>query len=163
MSQTVPLMLLIGPDTEGSPEIFAAALQSTGRARLIGMPTPGAVEGFTEVPLPDGSRMFLAPSSFRTQHNVDHHALTALMATRKGALFVAPEYSLPAIVDRIGAGDAFAAGVLHGLYSEMSEQDALHFGLASACLKHSQPGDFSLADEAEIAALVAQQGFDVRR
>lgn len=102
-------------------------------------------------------------TTLRTQHNVDHHSLTALMATRKGDLFVAPEYSLPAIVDRIGAGDAFAAGVLHGLYSDMSEPDALHFGLASACLKHSQPGDYSLADVAEIAAVVAQQGFDVRR
>jgi 2-dehydro-3-deoxygluconokinase len=102
-------------------------------------------------------------TTLRTQHSVDHHSLTALMATRKGDLFTAPEYSLSAIVDRIGGGDAFAAGVLHGLYSDLSEQDALHFGLASACLKHSQPGDFSLADEAEIAALVAQQGFDVRR
>lgn len=45
----------------------------------------------------------------------------------------------------------------------VAEPDALHFGLASACLKHSQPGDFSLADETEIAALVARQGFDVRR
>lgn len=70
-SQTVPMMILVGPDTEGSPEIFAAALQSSGRARLVGLPTPGAVEGFTEVPLPDGSRLFLATSSFRTQHNVD--------------------------------------------------------------------------------------------
>lgn len=102
-------------------------------------------------------------TTLRTQHNVDHHSLTALMATRNGELFAAPEYALPAIVDRIGAGDAFAAGVLHGLYTGMAGQDALHFGLASACLKHSQPGDFSLADEAEIAALVAQQGFDVRR
>ena len=70
-SQTVPMMILVGPDTEGSPEIFAAALQSSGRARLIGLPTPGAVEGYTEVPLPDGSRMFLATSSFRTQQDVD--------------------------------------------------------------------------------------------
>ena len=70
-SQTVPLMILVGPDTEGSPEIFAAALQSSGRARLLGLPTPGAVEGYTEVPLPDGSRMFLATSSFRTTDNLD--------------------------------------------------------------------------------------------
>jgi C-terminal processing protease CtpA/Prc len=70
-SQTVPMMILVGPDTEGAPEIFAAALQSAGRARLIGLPTPGSVEGITEVPLPDGSRMFLATSSFRTPDNVD--------------------------------------------------------------------------------------------
>lgn len=70
-SQTVPLLILVGPDTEGSPEIFAAALQSSGRARLLGLPTPGAVEGYTEVPLPDGSRLFLATSSFRTTDNLD--------------------------------------------------------------------------------------------
>jgi carboxyl-terminal processing protease len=70
-SQTVPMMILVGPDTEGSPEVFAAALQSTGRARLVGLPTPGAVEGFSEVPLPDGSRLFLATSSFRTHDNLD--------------------------------------------------------------------------------------------
>jgi carboxyl-terminal processing protease len=70
-SQTTPLVILVGPDTEGSPEIFAAALQSSGRAIVIGLPTHGVVEGFTEVPLPDGSRMFLATSSFRTQKNVD--------------------------------------------------------------------------------------------
>ncbi|WP_226467745.1 sugar kinase [Luteimonas panaciterrae] len=102
-------------------------------------------------------------TTLRTQHSVDHHSLTALMATRDGALLTAPAYSLSAIVDRIGAGDAFAAGVLHGLYTDMSDQAALHFGLASACLKHSQPGDFSLSDKAEIAAVVAERGFDVRR
>lgn len=108
-------------------------------------------------------RLRTLATTLRVQHSADHHTLSALMATRSGDLFAAPEYSLASIVDRIGAGDAFAAGVLHGLYTGMPEQEALHFGLASACLKHSQPGDFSLADVDEIAALVAQRGFDVRR
>jgi carboxyl-terminal processing protease len=70
-SQTLPLVILVGRDTEGTPEIFAAALQSAGRAVLLGQSTPGAVEGFDEVALPDGSRMFLATSSFRTAGNLD--------------------------------------------------------------------------------------------
>jgi carboxyl-terminal processing protease len=70
-SQTLPLVLLVGRDTEGTPEIFAAALQEAGRAVLFGQPTAGAVEGFDEVALPDGSRMFLATSSFRTSSNLD--------------------------------------------------------------------------------------------
>ena len=41
------------------------------RAVLFGQPTPGAVEGFDEIALPDGSRMFLATSSFRTSSNLD--------------------------------------------------------------------------------------------
>jgi carboxyl-terminal processing protease len=70
-SQSLPLVVLVGRDTEGTPEIFAAALQAAGRAILLGQPTPGAVEGFDEVALPDGSRMFLATSSFRTSSNLD--------------------------------------------------------------------------------------------
>jgi carboxyl-terminal processing protease len=70
-SQTAPLVILIGPDTEGSAEVFAAALSGAGRAVVVGMPTPGEVEGFSEVPLPDGSRMFLATSSFRTLDGLD--------------------------------------------------------------------------------------------
>jgi carboxyl-terminal processing protease len=65
-SQTVPLVLLIGPDTEGLPEIFAAALQSAGRATLVGFPTPGYIEIPAIVPLPDGSRAFIAASAYRT-------------------------------------------------------------------------------------------------
>ncbi len=70
-SQTAPLILLIGPDTEGSPEIFAGALRGARRAVLVGLPTSGAVEGFSEVALPDGSRLFLATSSFRTPDGID--------------------------------------------------------------------------------------------
>lgn len=70
-SQTAPLVILVGPDTEGTPEIFAAALQASGRAVLMGQPTPGAVQGFAEIALPDGSRLFLATSSYRTTAGLD--------------------------------------------------------------------------------------------
>ena len=83
-------------------------------------------------------------STIRSQHSVDSHGLGALMATRAGALLRVPDVAISGIVDRIGAGDAFAAGVLHGLLSGMGDADSLHFGLAAACLKHSVPGDFNL-------------------
>ena len=70
-SQTLPLIILIGPDTQGSSEIFAAALQGAKRATLVGLPTPGDVEGFSEISLADGSRLFLATSAFRTPDGAD--------------------------------------------------------------------------------------------
>lgn len=70
-SQTTPLIVLIGPDTEGSSEIFAGALRGARRAVLVGLPTTGAVQGVSEIPLPDGSRLFLATSSFRTPDGID--------------------------------------------------------------------------------------------
>ena len=70
-SQKLPLVLLVGPDTEGSPEIFAAALQDSGRATLIGLPTAGRIFGYNTVPLPDGSRLTLAVTSYKTSTGRD--------------------------------------------------------------------------------------------
>lgn len=85
------------------------------------------------------------------------------MATRDGALHFTPTHALHGIVDRIGAGDAFAAGVLHGILSGMADADSLHFGLAAACLKHSIPGDFNLADRDDVLALMRNERLDVKR
>lgn len=99
----------------------------------------------------------------RAQSSVDHHALGALMATRAGALHRVEPRELPGIVDRIGGGDAFAAGVLHGLASGQGDLDSLRFGHAAGCLKHAVPGDFNLCDEADVLALVRGERLDVKR
>ena len=62
------------------------------------------------------------------------------------------------VVDRVGAGDAFAAGLIHALVSGRSGRDALEFAVAASCLKHSIPGDFNLATEAEVEKLVSSGG-----
>lgn len=101
-------------------------------------------------------------ATHRQQHSVDHHALGAWMATREGGFHAAAPHELVPIVDRIGTGDAFAAGVLHGRLLGWDDPASLGFGLGAACLKHAQPGDFGLADAAEVAAFVEGR-FDVRR
>lgn len=99
----------------------------------------------------------------RAQSSVDHHRLGALMATRDGALQACPPIELAAIVDRIGGGDAFAAGVLHGVLSAMDDADSLAFGLASGVLKHYVPGDACTLGRDEVLALVNGERLDVRR
>ncbi|MDH7453046.1 sugar kinase [Luteimonas composti] len=99
----------------------------------------------------------------RVQPSVEHHALGALMATRDGELHQVEARELPGIVDRIGGGDAFAAGVLHGLASGWGDLDSLRFGHAAGCLKHSVPGDFNLCDAQDVLALVRGERLDVRR
>jgi len=85
-----------------------------------------------------------------------------LLFTRD-AVIDTPSYSITPIVDRVGGGDAFAAGMLHGLYSGMSDADRLNFGLAAACLKHSVPCDFLRLEIAGVAAFLGEQRFDIRR
>jgi 2-dehydro-3-deoxygluconokinase len=98
----------------------------------------------------------------RVQHNVDHHELCATLITRSQSYITASHHVSP-IIDRIGAGDAFAAGVLHGLFSGKSEQESLEFGLAAGCLKHSVPGDFLRLGENDIVEFLGERRFDVRR
>jgi 2-dehydro-3-deoxygluconokinase len=62
------------------------------------------------------------------------------------------------IVDRVGSGDAFAAGVIYAFLKGMPPQDLIEFGAAAGCLKHSVPGDFNIATVAEIEALVKGGG-----
>lgn len=98
----------------------------------------------------------------RVERSVDHHALDGLLATRDG-LFRSRTFELDGIVDRIGTGDAFAAGVLHGLHGGLASQAAVDFGVAAAALKHSIPGDFNLATAAEVGRLLDDAAFAVRR
>ena len=92
----------------------------------------------------------------------DRHELVAHLIARDRAPLATSPRALPGIVDRIGAGDAFAAGVLYGLWRGLGDARALDYGLASACLKHSVSGDAGMATAADLEAFLAG-GLDVRR
>lgn len=62
------------------------------------------------------------------------------------------------IVDRVGSGDAFAAGFIHGITEGWTPQRALEFATASAALKHTIPGDMNYARAAEIETLASGGG-----
>jgi 2-dehydro-3-deoxygluconokinase len=98
----------------------------------------------------------------RTERSADDHDCAGHLLSPSGN-WATDTVRLSPIVDRIGTGDAFAAGVLHGLESGRGEQWALRFGLAAAALKHSVPGDFNLCGAAEVEAVMAGEGFSVRR
>ncbi|GIK48417.1 MAG: 2-keto-3-deoxygluconate kinase [Alphaproteobacteria bacterium] len=94
--------------------------------------------------------------------SADHHELSGVSVTRAGAARTRA-HAVAGIVDRIGGGDAFAAGLLHGLVSGADEQAMLDFAVAAACLKHYIPGDFNLATADDVAFYLSNSGSDVRR
>lgn len=106
-------------------------------------------------------KLQMIASTARNTENVDIHHLSARIDTRSGSAQT-EEVVLSGIVDRIGGGDAFAAGVLHALRNGSASADAARTGLALAALKHSLPGDASLFRQADIDAYLAG-GLDVRR
>lgn len=62
------------------------------------------------------------------------------------------------IVDRVGGGDSFGAGLIYGLLSGKSTQDALEFAVAASCLKHTIPSDFNHVSIAEVESLIKEGG-----
>ncbi|MDX2757270.1 sugar kinase [Streptomyces europaeiscabiei] len=67
------------------------------------------------------------------------------------------------VLDRIGSGDAFAAGLIHGLLTGTSLERALAYGTAHGALVMTTPGDVSMATLAEVEALIAGGSAHVRR
>ena len=59
------------------------------------------------------------------------------------------------LVDRIGGGDSFAAGLIYGLVTGRGEEQALRFGVAASALKQTIPGDFNRVTVQEVEALAA--------
>ena len=79
------------------------------------------------------------------------------MMLHDGKAFTSRQYDID-IVDRVGGGDSFAAGLIYGLASGKSAQDALEFAVAASCLKHSISGDFNLVSVGEVEALTKGDG-----
>lgn len=103
----------------------------------------------------------LIASTARHIDDADRHRIAARIDKGDGS-FQTEEVVVAGIVDRIGTGDAFAAGVLHGVLSGADLERTARYGLALACLKHSLPGDASLFTQADIDAFLAGE-LDVRR
>jgi len=63
-------------------------------------------------------------------------------------------YEIDPIIDRVGGGDSFSAGLIYGLMHKASQGEALEFAVAASALKHTINGDFNLVEVAEVESLM---------
>jgi 2-dehydro-3-deoxygluconokinase len=131
--------------------------------RFDGLSGRGAFRAAAEAAFTAFPRLQHFAATQRLSGGVQQQELGALLALRDGRLFESAPYLLDGIVDRIGGGDAFAAGLLHGLHTGMEAQASLDFALASGAFKHTVPGDISRCSVADIDAWRLGDGADVRR
>ena len=95
--------------------------------------------------------------TLRESRSASHNGWSACLHNRKEYL-LSRHYEITHIVDRVGAGDSFAAGLIFGLETLGSHQEALEFAVAASCLKHSIPGDFCRLTRTEVEDLVTGGG-----
>ena len=72
--------------------------------------------------------------------------------------YLSRKYAITDIVDRVGGGDSFSAGLIYGLNTYDDPQQALEFAVAASCLKHTIPGDYNRVSAPEVEALMKGSG-----
>lgn len=91
-------------------------------------------------------------SSLRESYSASDNGWSACIYDGKD-FYQSKKYDIR-IVDRVGGGDSFAAGLICGLLDGKSMKASLEFGVAASALKHTIPGDFNMATRTEVDALV---------
>ncbi len=95
--------------------------------------------------------------TMRESYSADHNGWSAVLNNGKEFLN-SKRYDIRDIVDRVGAGDSFASGIIYGLNTYNDDQQSLEYAVAASCLKHSIPGDFVRFSNKEVEALMAGGG-----
>ncbi len=93
-------------------------------------------------------------TTLRGSISASHNTWTGVMYDGSN-LYEAPSYDITHIVDRVGGGDSFMAGLIYGLLALEDDQKALEFAVAASCLKHTIKGDANLVTVAEVEKLMS--------
>ena len=101
--------------------------------------------------------MKLIAITLRESVSADHNGWAACLNDRKSFL-LSRHYEMTDIIDRVGGGDSFAAGLIYGLNHYEDHQSALEFAVAASCLKHSIIGDFNRVDVSDVQKLMSGDG-----
>jgi len=87
----------------------------------------------------------------------DNNWAGMLYDCESGEYYFSKNYAVH-IVDRVGGGDSFGAGLIYSTLAGKAPQDALEFAVAASCLKHTVEGDFNLVGANEVETLTGGDG-----
>ncbi len=93
-------------------------------------------------------------STLRESYSATHNGWKALIYNGKD-FYESKHYDIMPIIDRVGGGDSFSGGLIHGLLTKPTQGEALEFAVAASALKHTVNGDFNLVTTTEVEALAA--------
>lgn len=97
----------------------------------------------------------------RTVNSINNNTLQGYLFDGNN-LFKSNKYTFD-ILDRVGGGDAFTAGILHGVLNEMENERIVEFGTCASALKHSIIGDINIIDEDTINSFIDNGLCNVKR
>jgi 2-dehydro-3-deoxygluconokinase len=135
-----------------------AALGIAGKADVhSGKLEPDAYRALAGQVLEAYPNLKMLAITLRESKSASHNGWSACLHDRQEFL-LSRHYEITHIVDRVGGGDSFAAGLIFGLLNLPDRRQALEFAVAASCLKHSIPGDFSRFSREEVEQLMRGGG-----
>ena len=93
--------------------------------------------------------------TMRTQDSANSNLYTGYL-WNNGSIKKSKSYTLNQVAERIGAGDAFMAGLIHGIRQGETDQATIEFATACGVMKHSLSGDFNIATKEEVISIMGQ-------
>jgi 2-dehydro-3-deoxygluconokinase len=152
MPELVGLCDVVIGNEEDAAQVFGIHAPDTDVAR--GEIVPEAYRTVCEQLAARFPNVRLVAITLRSSHSASDNLWCGALWS-EGGYTVAPSYPITPIVDRVGAGDSFVAGLLCALHRDPKDaQRAVDFATAASALKHTVPGDASLATVAEVEALM---------
>jgi 2-dehydro-3-deoxygluconokinase len=124
---------------------------------LLGFSGPADAKDLSAGLLAANENLQAVAVTLRESVSASHNGWSACLNDRK-EFVTSRRYEITHIVDRIGSGDAFAAGLIYGWMHLSTHREALDFAVAAGCLKHSIPGDFCRLSVEEVHALRTEGG-----
>jgi len=91
--------------------------------------------------------------SLRESHSANYNGWSAVLNNREEVL-ISKKYEIHNIIDRVGGGDTFTAGLIYGINNLADDKESLEFAVAASCLMHSIPGDLPLLSVEEVKSLM---------
>ena len=91
-------------------------------------------------------------STLRESFSATHNGWKAMIYNGE-EFYTSKRYDIDPIIDRVGGGDSFSGGIIHGLMTKPNQGAALEFAVAASALKHTINGDFNLVSVEEVEAL----------
>ena len=166
MGQILPYVDLVIGNEEDAADVLG--IEAEGTSVEAGQINAGAYESVARTILQRFPNINRVAITLRESLSASHNNWGAMLFDKAAdQAFFAPldaqgdyrPYEIRNMVDRVGGGDSFGAGLIHALNSEDYGQpaDAIRFAVAASCLKHSIKGDFNYVNREEVIALAQGQ------
>ena len=150
MVELMPYVTLLIANEEDAADVFGihAAGSDTGKGTL-------SHEGYADVARQLSERFGIPEIAITLRSSITaNDNIWAAMLYSGGECYFSKEYPVH-IVDRVGGGDSFGAGLIYATCAGMQAQERLEFAVAASCLKHAVEGDVNLVSADEVQKLAA--------